>query len=183
MANNDPLIEVLKSLQDKRKEQFPDNEDFKRSKLEYAALIGSDFHCESHKRKAEQYKVNSIQYNKHMKKYTDRLQEIADLRTEAAAGKTLYKMEIEDLIKNHEEMQKAQDEQEAKREAIRKLETETLKGLAFQHNLTWINTKLSWPERYAGKDEVKEIISALNDRGVNIIPDLNEQIHKITGGV
>jgi len=180
--STDPLHEVLAAMQKERLKLHPTNEAFRTAKLNYASFLEKD-HAGFYKKKAEKYKQGTIQYNKNMARYNELIEEITELRREAAEGKTTNEMRIEAAIKQRIDDEREEEERQVKKDALKLQSTEELKVLAHQHNIIWGDKNLSWPARYRGKNKVKDIITILKDRGIDIIPDLDAQLHKMEAAV
>ena len=169
----------LELAKEERLKQYPTEESFRTAKTKYADFLESDFHLKYHKDKAEQYKPGSIQYNKHMAVYKERLEEIANLRKEAAAGKTLLEMQLEDAERQNKEYEAEIEAHQKKLAALRGESYESLLVKAKSFNQIWGDASKPWKERYKGKDEVKDIILVLKEKNIDIIPILNEQLHEL----
>ena len=173
---NYSLKKALKREQDERKKIHSTVEAFRAAKNKYADLLESDFHLKSHKDKAEEYKPGTIQYNKHMAEYKERLNEIADLRKEAEAGKTIQELKLEETMRQNDEQFAEERKSKGKRELLENTDTETLKKKAFEFNTIYGNETLSQQERHDAKGEIQEILFVLKDRKVDITGELNKQI-------
>lgn len=173
---NYSLKKALKHEEDERKRIYTTVEAFREARTKQADLLESDFHLKSYKDKAEKYKPGTIQYNKHMAVYKERLKEIADLRKEAEAGKTLQELKLEETMRQNDEQvaeKRSQEDIELKRdERLRNTDTEILKQSAFAANIAWTNDKLSWKDRRAAKDEGRAVLAILTERGIDISQEL-----------
>ncbi len=173
---NYALKAQLKAEQEVRKRAYATVEEFRKAKTKEADLLSTDFHLKSHKNKAEQYKPGTIQYNKHMAKYNERLKEIADLRREAEEGKTLHELRIEETMRENDqqrtESEAGRDAETKREERMKNTNTEYLKNIAFAANISWTNDKLSWKERHAAKYEGRAAMDVLTSRGIDISKEL-----------
>jgi GNAT superfamily N-acetyltransferase len=172
----------LDLAREERLKQFPTVEAFRKAKTDYANFLSSDFHLKSHKDKAEQYKPGTIQYNKHMAVYNARLEEIVNLRKEAEAGKTLLELKLEEAERQSREYDAEIEAHQQKLAVLRNESYESLLAKAKSFNEIWGDESKSWKDRYKGKDEVKDIISVMKERNIDIIPILNEQLHELQRG-
>ena len=169
----------LELEREERLKQFPTEDAFRTAKTKYADFLETDFHLKSYKDKAEEYKPNSIQYNKYMAVYNARLKEIAELRKEAAAGKTILELRYEEADRQNKEYEAEIEAHQQKLAALRSESYESLLAKAKSFNAIWGNESKAWKDRYKGKDEVKDIMSVLKERNIDIISILNQHLHEI----
>jgi hypothetical protein len=175
----DALIKILEHYQNERLKDFPTVEAFREAKLNYASFLDSDFHLRSYKKKAEKYKPGTIQYNKNMARYNELAAEIAELRHEAAEGKTTRELQIEATIKENISTQIIEDAERAETARLEAMSTEDLRTKAAQHNKIQSDQNMSIKARVHERSIIKQIINILSARDIDIIPDLNAQLHKM----